>query len=944
MRFRSLFQAVVGFGIRRAPALRGLLFIFLSGSCLTTTAQTTYSIDASAVSTTIKTGQLRMGNPGPPGKEILINNRYMTLAGKPVLPVMGEAQFSRIPQAQWEDVLLKMKACGITIISCYVFWNHHEEIEGQFDWSDNKDLHAFAQLCAKHGLWLYPRIGPWVHGEARNGGTPDWILKKLYLQDRTNDPVYQHYAEEWYKQVAMQLKGLLYKDGGPVIGVQLENEYARGKAGEPHIAWLKETALKNGIDVPMYSVTGWGDGSVPDHEVIPFWGTYPDAPWNTDLNRKTTCDDYRFIPYRNDEKIGDNLAKATPGYINYSDFPYFTCEMGVGIENTNHRRLQIGEKDGVSLIMSKLGSGANLIGYYVFAGGSNPHGELTAMGEDDNDVGSANINPYISYDFQAAIRESGELNKSYYEIKKLHYFLNEFGDQLAPMEPVFPADQKGLQYVVRIKDKAGFLFGMNYCRNNVSSEKKNVQFNIKLKGESLTIPSIPVDIKDSDLFVWPFNLPMHNVLLKYATAQPVCHIGDKWVFAQDVSAAPEFCFDATTVNKLESVSGSIAKKDGKFLLTGLRPGLNGVITVNGKDGSVQKIILLSKEEAKQVWLFSAGDKKRLFISDAAMYMNGEKLHFFGASNNITVSMLNTSQNTDAVFDNYSYSSPAKKPIAVFTILKPLDHAQWLQTSGSVALNNGNLLIRRYFEKEFSLGNPSTVSKATLFLSTQSVCRLRVNNVWVNQHIVPDATNLIDLTGYVRKGENELRIDFPSETVQKAFAAKLRVEYFNMDRIEFGTDQSWLFKDSYNQPSTLVHDGGFQAPVITKPVELLNKVPEDCTAYTVNLPADYLAGLNNLYMTFNYTGDKARLYADHRLVADDFSNGDPWSIGLNRYRDVFENHPPTLEIYPLAPDARVYFDDEAAKQAAVKAALTGIQLRPEYKVDVEITASGLRKIE
>ena len=78
---------------------------------------------------------LKMGNPGPAGKELLVNNHYLMLNGQPIIPVMGEVHFSRIPRSQWEDVILKMKACGINVIPTYVLWIHHEEIEGQFEWS-----------------------------------------------------------------------------------------------------------------------------------------------------------------------------------------------------------------------------------------------------------------------------------------------------------------------------------------------------------------------------------------------------------------------------------------------------------------------------------------------------------------------------------------------------------------------------------------------------------------------------------------------------------------------------------------------------------------------------------------------------------------------------------------------------------------------------------------
>jgi beta-galactosidase len=109
----------------------------------------------------LKPGHFNMGNAGPAGKEIKINTRYLTIGGVPQIPVMGEMQFSRIAKERWEDVILKMKSAGINIISTYIFWIHHEEIEGQFDWSGNKDFRSFVQLCAKaRYVGFVPALGP----------------------------------------------------------------------------------------------------------------------------------------------------------------------------------------------------------------------------------------------------------------------------------------------------------------------------------------------------------------------------------------------------------------------------------------------------------------------------------------------------------------------------------------------------------------------------------------------------------------------------------------------------------------------------------------------------------------------------------------------------------------------------------------------------------------
>jgi len=920
-----------------------LIIIALISYCFPTIAQKIYSLDASTVNTEIKTGLLKMGNPGLAGKELLVNNRYMTLSGKPIIPVMGEVHFSRIPKSQWEDVILKMKACGINIIATYTFWIHHEEIEGQFDWNDNKDFRAFVKLCAKHDLLVYPRIGPWCHGEVRNGGTPDWILQKTNLKDRSNDPVYQEYVEKWYKQVALQLKGLLYKDGGPVIGIQLENEYTRGKAGEDHILWLKKTALKYGLDVPMYTVTGWGNGSVPPYEVIPLFGAYPDEPWADNLKRSTDCGNFQFSRFRDSDKIGNDLQKRSEMYPDLSAYPYFTCEVGVGIENTEHRRLQIGPTDGLSLIMAKIGSGSNLVGYYMFAGGSNPHGILTSMEENKDETGYWNTNPKISYDFQAAIRESGELNDSYYEVKKLHYFLNEFGDRLAPMEPAFPQQKEDLQYAVRTENNSAFLFGINYCRHNTTMEKKNVQFSIKLKNETLTFPSKPIVLKDSAFFIWPLNFKMGTTLLKYATAQPLCNIADKWIFIQDATTNPEFCFDAATISKISSTNGDVTQTNGKYHVRGLQPGMDCIINIQNKDNTEQKIILLSKQEAKQSWLFHKGDKKHFFVSEANLYMSGEKLHVFSKSNNIKINMLNEGQKSDAIFTASTFAVPEKKTEIDLKESKPLDDAQWLKTSAVDKLDNSNILRHRFFIKELSLGNPSKIKKATLIIAPQTGCSVQLNNVWVNQDLVPESMNIIDVTGYVQKGENKLMLDFPFEAGQKAFAAKLIVEYFNTDQVEFASDPSWLMKDDYTFPSYLIKEGSYKQPEILNSREMLNAPLKDHISYIFSLPDNYLANLNNLFLKVSYSGDKARLYFGHRLVADDFNNGTAWNIGLNRFGNSLENQSLKLEVFPLQNASKIYFDDESAKKEGTVAKVKQFQLVPEYQFNFNISANGLESI-
>ncbi len=909
-----------------------------------------YYIDASSLHKEIRSDQLKMGNPGPENKEILVNNEYMTIGGKPVIPVMGEFHYSRFPKEQWKDIILKMKAAGINIIATYVFWIHHEEIEGQFDWSGNKDLRSFVKLCQECGLLVYPRIGPWCHGEVRNGGTPDWILKKKFIVDRSNDPVYQAYVDRYFKQIAGQLHGLMYKDGGPIIGIQLENEYWRGNAGDEHILWLKKTAQKYGIDVPMYTVTGWGNAAVPAREVIPLWGAYPSAPWNSDIEKITKNYAFEFAYNQDDENIGNDQKKRSSGSDNVTSiYPFFTCELGVGNQISQHRRPVLGKYDGSTIVTIKTGSGSNLIGYYVFAGGSNPVGILSAMEEDREETGYWNSYPKISYDFQAAIKESGELAPSYCQVKKIHYFLNEFGDILAPMLPVIAKvkdPETDLQYSVRVKDNSGFLFGTNYYRGMQKLVQKDVRFKIKLKEETLVFPSDPVNIPDSSTFIWPFNFRMGSILLKYATAQPLCTIDQKdrtdWFFIQDLGIQPELSFDSGSISSIESTSGKISRDKNQYIITGFIPGINSYITISDKAGKVIHVLVLSYKESDKVWLLNENGKKGLFISDANLYIDADKLHVYSTDNDMKIIQLSDYPEIDkaAVFmnnaGNYKQYGSKVSPVKFSPEVTPAD-----VLSGSERLklsvdtvNPSNQLFNKVFLKEFSLGNPSEIRSATLLLDTDIPCSIRINNTWLNQKVVAGKLNQLDITGYVNRGGNIIMLDYPFTDGERSFAAKILVEYMNSDKITIVSDPSWLTVEQYTIPSPLVELKGLSRPVIL-PNKTAEKLEGETHEYLLRIPDNYTEGLNQLYLHIDYSGDMGELRNGYKLISDNFNNFTTWSVGLKQFGDQIEGQQLKIDLFPFKPGFRIYFDRGLSKDDTDSAAISSLKFVPEYSIDLLI---------
>ena len=568
----------------------------------------------------------------PSGAVLDVNSRYLTLEGRPWLPVMGEFHFSRYPQAQWEEEILKMKAAGVNIVATYVIWIHHEEIEGQFEWKGQRDLRAFTELCRKHGMFVLARIGPWDHGEVRNGGFPDWVMKAS--RTRVNDPVYLAEVRVWFGQIAQQLNSLLWKDGGPVLGIQLENEYSQHGpgAGEEHILELKRIAIESGLDVPLYVETGWDNAAVPVGAVLPLYGGYPDAPWDSSLVRLPPAEVYAF---RFQNRVGASIGASAAQGSAASLRPFLTAELGGGNEITYHRRPVIEPDDIAAMMPVMLGSGVNLYGTYMFQGGENPDGKLTTL-QESQATGYPNDVPVKSYDFQAPLSEFGEERASFRKMKVFQYFLNDFGADLAPMmvhvPDVLPASVVDLtvpRASVRSKGDAGFVFMNNYARGYAMPARPAAQFEIRLPGGPILVPRHPVDIPSGAYFIWPFNLSVAGINLRYSTAQLFTRLesGSRTTlyFAAVRGIPAEFEFDAAGIRSVRASGGETARDSGVVSINRIKPGVESSIDIASDEGKNIRIVVLKAQEAEDAWKVSIGGAEHLLISSQDFFADSDSL-------------------------------------------------------------------------------------------------------------------------------------------------------------------------------------------------------------------------------------------------------------------------------------------------------------------------------
>ena len=599
--------------------------------------QNLVTVDASAPIPPPETGYLHLGGTSSTGHSLQINSRYLVLDGKPWLPVMGELHYTRVPESDWEPEILKMKAAGINIISTYVFWIHHEEIEGHFDWSGRRDLRHFVELCAKHGMYVWLRPGPWAHGEARNGGFPDWLARLPNL--RTNDPVYLAHVTTLFTQIGLQLHGLFFKDGGPIIGAQLENEYGlHGPGrGSEHILKLKQLAIAAGIDPPLFSVTGWPSLDFPPQEVIPVSGGYPDGFWYGSQTALPPSITYLFNFNRELGDMGATVPSEDPtGKVNLKHDPYFGAEEAGGMATAYHRRPVLSADDIAALTLTGIGSGINLYGYYMFHGGENPHGKLSTL-QESVATGYPNDLPEYDYDFQAPLGAFGQARESYRKTRLIHLFLNAYGSDLATMPAFSPtrhtrdaADTSTPRVAVRSNGTSGFLFVNNYVRQLPMPARPNFQVAVNLPTGNISVPSKPIDIPANTYFAWPFNLTLGRARLQYSTAQLLTRLdtpnGKLVVFFALPSIPAEFSFDSKSVESVTSSTGKTIRNNGSLTLSNPEPGMNSTITVTDTARAKTTLLLLTQQQAEQTGLIETPNGSHLALSSSTVFFDGTNLH------------------------------------------------------------------------------------------------------------------------------------------------------------------------------------------------------------------------------------------------------------------------------------------------------------------------------
>ena len=552
----------------------------------------------------------RMANAEDPRPGLELTSRALLRDGRPWLPVSGELHYTRVPRDRWTARLRLMRAGGVSVVSTYVPWLHHEPVRGEARFDGRLDVAAFVDAVRAEGLEVVLRIGPWAHGEMRNGGFPDWV-QDAPVRHRTDDPGYLQLVRGWFARLAGALDGRCTPE--TVLGIQLENELYDQPG---HLLTLKRLAREAGLTAPLWTATAWGGAALPDPEVLPLWGGYGDGfwvdagePWDPTFRAH-----FFFSDAWDDPGIGADVRgtdAAAPGSADAGGraelspwFPAATCELGGGMATAYHRRPRPDARDIAAVAHAKLGSGSAWQGFYMYAGGTNPGPGL----EETQATGYPNDMTRLSYDFHAPIGEAGRAAPSHALLRLQHAFIEAFGERLAPMPSHLPdvlptgvEDSETMRWAVRSDDGSGFVFIGRHQPHVPLPTYPGAQLRIDTARGPVELPSAPVDIPAGTLARWPLGLEVGGVTVDWATASAVTVLP-----GATTGAVPTLVLIADAGIPVEIAHHGAAQ-----------PVTAGPVPLRIEDahGAALDVLVLPADDAERVWVVdAAAGARRLLLS------------------------------------------------------------------------------------------------------------------------------------------------------------------------------------------------------------------------------------------------------------------------------------------------------------------------------------------
>jgi beta-galactosidase len=358
-----------------------------------------------------------------PTHTFVIGDKDFLLDGKPFVVRCGEMHFARIAPEYWRHRLQMAKAMGLNTVCAYLFWNFHEWNEGKFDWDGWQDVAQFCRIAQEEGLWVLVRPGPYSCAEWEMGGLPWWLVKQDGIHLRTTDPKFLEPAVRYFKEVARVLKPLQITHGGPVIMVQVENEYGSFGKDANYMGILRQTLIDGGINVPLFACNppgAIGNGFRSDLFQV--------------VNFKPGAAKGAFETLRKFQKTGPLMnGEFYPAWFDMWGYPHRTTNVNGFIGDLEY---MLKNNESFSIYMAHGGTSFGL-----WPGADRPFRPDTS-----------------SYDYDAPISEAGWVTPSFEKLRELfgrHLLPGEKLPAPPPANPVIEIAPFALTHVAPVMDNLG---------------------------------------------------------------------------------------------------------------------------------------------------------------------------------------------------------------------------------------------------------------------------------------------------------------------------------------------------------------------------------------------------------------------------------------------------------------------------------------------------------
>lgn len=331
---------------------------------------------------------------------LTFQNRTFYLDGNPLRILSGSLHYFRVVPEYWWDRMRKMKACGLNTLTLYVPWNLHEPYPGKYNFKGILDLRRFINMAHRAGLYVIFRPGPYICSEWDYGGLPPWLLRDPDMKVRTNYHGYQSRVQSYFSRLMSEVSDLQHHKGGPIIAVQVENEFGSYSNDTGHLLFLKKTLIDNGIRELFFTSDGYFNYTEGLNGL-------DNAPFYTEA-----------LPTVNFQDIeqGEQLFRKVEALSD--DFPLMVTEYWSGWFDhwgTEHHTQSL--QDFGSTLTAILNRSAS-VNFYMFHGGTN-FGFMSGANWDFKEITLKT--DVTSYDYDALLTEAGDITEKYRIARQLIY-------------------------------------------------------------------------------------------------------------------------------------------------------------------------------------------------------------------------------------------------------------------------------------------------------------------------------------------------------------------------------------------------------------------------------------------------------------------------------------------------------------------------------------------